>query len=476
MNISIPTNHNYYEEAPIAEGKLQETFGIKTRAIKKLKSDIFSSVHEITTKESSLEQIQIFGFKQNKLENEEQLILKLYAKQSTENHTNYFVQTGLFAGVIYHKGCQFNITTAYGDIFLQRMLNYVNDIYIDNQKIQAEKKDETNEFQNIIAYLFIQSLEKASVLGLPKLYKEMTQHSSKVRGKIDINAYLRNNTPFTGKITTNYREQVYVQEIIDVLFQACRILEKKIGKDIHRKILGVYQLLKQSYSGNFPTPRTIQSAINHSTLQNPMFAGFKNVLKYAEIILQEQNLILSDSQNDLSTHGYLFDISQLFEVYLEKLLNRHFKDWYISGQEELMTYSRMFYSRKMFPDLVMRNKESNELIVFDAKYKKMRLEKRDVDRSDFYQIHSYIQYYQPDVCIGGLIYPLSKQISEQTAHADSIFNNQHIGSKFIVDGIFINESMDMTGIEQSENEFLSRIDSLINKNQTLNTLHKLGAA
>ena len=101
------------------------------------------------------------------------------------------------------------------------MLNYVNDIYVDNQDTLAKQSDDTNEFQNIIAYLFIQSLERASVLGLPKTYQTLSQHGHKVRGKIDVNAYLKNNMPFTGKITTSYREQIYVQEIIDVLYACC---------------------------------------------------------------------------------------------------------------------------------------------------------------------------------------------------------------------------------------------------------------
>ena len=62
------------------------------------------------------------------------------------------------------------------------------------------------------------------------------------------------------------------------------------------------------------------------------------------------------------------------------------------------TYEPMFYGRKMFPDIVMRHKYKKEEIVQDAKFKTMLLRKQDVDRSDFYQIHSYIQYYQTD-CI-----------------------------------------------------------------------------
>lgn len=464
MRISIPTNHNFYEESSLTENQLSEKFGMLLgQDCNTIKTKFFSSTFELTTKNKSLEQIKIFGFKNrsNKLEEEEQLILKLYSREQNLDKTKYIIQTGLFAGVLYHKDCQFNITTPYGEAFLKRMLNFVNDIYIDNQESKVSQSKETNEFQNIIAYLFIQALEKASIMGLPKLYQSQIQRSHKVRGKIDINAYLKHDFPFQGKLTTTYREQVYVQKIIDVLYLTCKKLEQSFGREIHRKIHGVFQLLKQHYSGIYVQHATIEKAKNHNVLKNPMFGNFKNVLIYAEIILKEQNLLAESINTTLVTKGYLFDISQLFEVYLERLLSKHFNDWYVTGQEELNVYTNMFYGRKMFPDLVMKHKESDKIIVFDAKFKKMRSVKNDIDRSDFFQIHSYIQYYQPKVTFGGLLYPFSSEINKLKAHSKSLFGNENNQHAFIVDGIFIQEHMNMHDIRKSENEFLLRIEELI---------------
>lgn len=465
MKFSAPNNHNFYEESPLLEADLKGAFGARKTLVQK---ELFSSVFELTTKSGTLEQLELFKFKpeRNRLDDEEQLILKLYAKENRDSSKKYIVQTGLFAGVVYHNNCQFNITTRYGKHFLNRMLNYVNDIYVDNQDALAEQSVGTNEFQNIIAYLFIQSLERAAVLGLPKTYQTLLQHGHKVRGKIDINAYLKNNIPFTGKITTSYREQLYVQEIIDVLYACCLQLESNYGNAIKRKLLGVHQILKQHYSGSYPQNLTIQRAKNHSVLSNPMFEGYKKVLSYAEIILRENSLQL-DSDSNLSTKGYLFDIAQLFEVYLEKLLDRHFEDWYITGQEELYAYDPMFYGRRMFPDIVMRHKYSNDVIVLDAKFKTMELRKQDVDRSDFYQIHSYIQYYQPNVLFGGLIYPLGKNIKIAKSHSNNLFGQRQLTNGFLVDGVFVDKRMSMQQIIESENAFLNRLETLIAKKQEL---------
>lgn len=464
MRAYIPTNHNYYEEDPILESDLKGFFG--ARSVKSIK-EVFSSTFEYTTKNNSLEQIKIFNFKnkRSKLDDEEKLILKVYTKDDSSGNNKYIIQTGLFAGVIHHKGCQFNITTPYGNTFLRRMLNFVNDIYVDTEKVKHSKSDEANEFLNIIAYLFIQSLEKSAGLGLPKNYTQQIQRSHKVRGKVDINLYLKNDFPFRGKLTTSYREQVYVQEIIDVLYLACNKLEKKFGKEIHWKIHSIYLELKKYYSGSYLSHTVMEKAKNHTVLNNPIFSSFKNVLTYAEIILNDQSLLNDQSDNKSQSHGYIFDISQLFEIYLEKLISRHFKDWVVNGQEELYVYNDMFYGRRMFPDLVMRHKYDNKVAVFDAKFKKMRMHKNDLDRSDFYQIHSYIQYYHPKVILGGLLYPLSKDLNIVKAHSKGLFGDSLNPTTFIVDGVCVNENMTMDDIAKNEKLFLNRLEKLLNHDE-----------
>lgn len=150
MKISIPVNHNFYEESPILESALGETFGVKQSSVKNLQK-IFSSVYELKLGAEQLKQVKVFFFKNKRIfeQDEERLILKLYSKEKTEKE--YFIQTGLYAGVLFHKGCKINITTKYGDTFLKRMLNFVNDIYVDNDQIQAKKDENENQFLFIIA-------------------------------------------------------------------------------------------------------------------------------------------------------------------------------------------------------------------------------------------------------------------------------------------------------------------------------------
>jgi 5-methylcytosine-specific restriction endonuclease McrBC regulatory subunit McrC len=459
MKISIPVNHNFYEEAPILESALGKTFDVKKSGVKDLQN-IFSSVYELKLGAEQLKQVKIFNFKSKRIfeQDEERLILKLYSKEKAEKE--YFIQTGLYAGVLFHKGCKINITTKYGDTFLKRMLNFVNDIYVDNEQIKAKKDETENQFLFIIAHLFIQSLEKAVVLGLPQQYQKQQERSQKVRGNIDFNDYLKKDIPFQGKLTSTFRERMYVQEIVDVLYLALRKLESVFGKEIHSRLLGLNQFLKQQYSGRFASYETIQKAKTHQTINNPMYRSFKKVLEYAEIILLNKDLMPDNDKQNLATTGYLFDIAELYEIYLEKLLSRNFPEWFVSGQVEIPIYQKQFYRRSIFPDLIMKHKTSGKIIALDAKFKKMEIQNKDIDRTDLHQIHSYSGYYHKDLIASGLIYPLSKQLNIDKSHSDTLYGNNNNDVRFIVDGVFVYENQTMEDLIENENIFVNRMKYL----------------
>jgi len=459
--MNLITNYNYYENDSLSKEDLK---GVFNKSPNKVIKDLFSSVYELTNKSENLNNFKIFEFKNKKKKyiEDEKLILKLYSRKELDGKIKYFIQTGLYTGIINYNKYKFNIKTNYGNNFLKRMLNFANDIYLDNDFLPASKKDDLNEFQFVLVYLFLQSFEKAAILGLPNEYQLQSQRSHKVRGKINLNEYLKKDIPFKGKISTTCREQNYVQSIIDVLHLTLRLIENKFGKEINYNLLGVKQLVKQHYSGHFINIETILKAKNHHSLNNPMFSSYRKVLEYAEILLLNYDLEPSELSNNLNTTGYLIDISQLFEVYLEKLFRYHLTDWTIYSQTELYLYNDKFYNRLMYPDLILKHRENGRIIVLDAKFKKMSFCKKDIDREDFYQIHTYIQYFEPNVIMGGLIYPLNEDPNVENTYAQSLFGHENrIDTKFIIDGIYISKEMSIEEIKKSEECFIERFQNFI---------------
>ena len=111
MRINIPVNHNFYEEAPIRESDLGSAFNTKKSNVKPLQK-IFSSVYELKLGTEHLKQVKVFNFNRIRFfkQDEERLILKLYSKEKSEQEKEYIIQTGLYAGVLFHKSIKFNIT------------------------------------------------------------------------------------------------------------------------------------------------------------------------------------------------------------------------------------------------------------------------------------------------------------------------------------------------------------------------------
>jgi len=162
----------------------------------------------------------------------------------------------------------------------------------------------------------------------------------------------------------------------------------------------------------------------------------------------------------------LVDVAELFEIYMRKLLQKEFKDWSVTSQK-IELYKDKFFARKIIPDIVMSS--GDKALVFDTKYKRMNMQGKDqyglgdVDRNDFFQINTYMSYYQnqgKNVIAGGLLYPMNK-FSKDKCHSYSWFGN--LNTKFIVDGIELanlNESS-IDEIKIKENEFISRIKEYI---------------
>ncbi|MCB0471981.1 MAG: hypothetical protein KDC56_02860, partial [Flavobacteriaceae bacterium] len=157
----------------------------------------------------------------------EQIVIEIIKGEKT-----FKAKTGNFIGTIYHNKQIIDITCRFGDYFLQHMLNYANDIYVLDQSFNAEKKDEQHsQFQYILAHLFVQKLEKAaSVLGFPKAYREQIHRGYDIKGQIDIQHLITHNIPIRKPLQSKFRDQVAVQEVIDVLFKATKIISKKFNR------------------------------------------------------------------------------------------------------------------------------------------------------------------------------------------------------------------------------------------------------
>lgn len=456
-SITLTSNQNFYsdnltfEEKPSKE--LQSLVGTRlTTAV--LQSDY------------QYENIVLYSFN-NAVSDEEKLVLEVCKNIDGK----IYIKTGLYIGEINFKGLTFIIKPNLykndssdnddkNNSALHRMLNYANNIFISKNYDEIQKRENKNKNRfPLFEYLFLTSLQKSFILGLPAAYKKEHFHNLNFRGTLDIKNFINKDIPFKGKLSYKVNERNPVQCIIDVLYFALSLIDNEITSYFTR-LKFIKSELKSLFSGIRPTQLAIDQAKKHPSLANPMYTEFQKTLKYAELVINKNNTSSDNTNSDNTISGYLLDISSLWEAYLTGVLKKYMPDWTVRTQKKMELYPGMFYSRNNYPDIILEREE--QIIVLDAKFKHMNYSSFDVDRTDLFQIHSYIGYYNlipsKKVLAGGLIYPLQEEIDESIAHSDKLYGSSEITTdiKFIIDGIYFGDDID-----KSEVEFVKRINSLL---------------
>lgn len=406
------------------------------------------------------------------------------------------ITTGNFIGEFTYAGRKFSIGSRFSDVFLKRMLNFANDIYFDDvDALPLEKSNSTSSFSRLILrYLFVQSLEKAYLLGLPKAYIAIHDDSLSIKGRLNISRFIQQVIPFRGKLPTVSREMVEVKDIADTLFKAVQIVARDVEEDrsaamkrskttskdtsdLGKKepntdalgnIRHVIRHLRAVRSGKPFTNETLTRAKNYKALQNPMFAPYKTVLRYAEYIIRTDSMQQSKADADVNFSGFLVNVAELFEIYITKLLQRSLPDCKVHSPE-IDVHSGMFFARKIIPDIVIE--DDKKVLVFDTKYKRMEFVGRngygmgDLDREDFFQINTYMAHYahqsEKTLIAGGLIYPIGSTVEQELPVEDSWLHHPRV--KFCVHGICTpmvgsqDEKKDLDGIIESETKLVEFI-------------------
>ena len=377
----------------------------------------------------------------------------------------YYLNTGLYIGFLNVDGVRLEINTGYPDCFLKRMLNVANNIFFDSSSQENVNVNQTeNMLSVILEYLFLSSFKTAFSMGLPSQYKHFKEKGLDIKGNIDIKKYLSEDMLMGYQVSYSYNQRIFTQDIIDVLYLAMKSLD--VSKEKCSLIVGdyarYYRQLRQLYSGRVVSRSTIRKIEKNKSLNNPMYSKYKRVLKYARYILEFKSLIYDDDSEKSGSPGFLLDISELWEIYLAKIISNRFKDYSVSSQTELQTYGNTFFRRPNFPDIVLES--DNSIAVLDAKFKRMNFRNSDVDRSDLHQIHAYAGFYNTEakkpVKLCSLIYPATDdEIVKSIQIDDNLYGIPYATTRFSIGYIKVgNTYQEMI---ENENAFLERLAACV---------------
>lgn len=377
------------------------------------------------------------------------------------------ITSGNYIGKIFYDNLEVEINSRFGKKFLERMLNFANDVFVDDVTIYQDVKNESNISEFILFYIFVQKLEKSFLIGLPKNYQSKKYNDLRFKGNIDMVEFIKHNIPLKAKVATKTRKQIEDVHIINVLYKALQVIENK-NSSFLKNVKHIKTYLVQNKSEHCFIKESLNKAFSSKALRNQNYQNYKELLKYAKMIIESENFT-SKNKNDQKNYGFIINIAELFEIYISKLLRNEFEE-YMLDSPKLEIYKNSFYKRYIIPDIVL-SKDDN-YIVFDTKYKKMTMEGKsqngmgDLDRNDLFQIHTYMGYYQKigKVLLGGLFYPMQNFNEEKCHSENSILSDEY---QFIVDGIFLENSQNsdkeiaLEHIIQKEEQFIKRIKKLL---------------
>ena len=189
-----------------------------------------------------------------------------------------------------------------------------------------------------------------------------------------------------------------------------------------------------------------------------IYLSWKPIIDFSWDILQRKQLSLKQEKSK-NGYGFFLDMAEIWEQYLRSLLkNKLLPLGWIYKTEKILAYKNFFFQRELIPDFVFQ--KGNDILIWDAKYKRMNGENRDVDRADFFQIHTYIQNFlnHKNVKSGGLFYPISiNQSNFNNFKSDYLLNEEGSKLNFIIDGIVFIEETENNDYKNKEIEFLKRV-------------------
>lgn len=399
---------------------------------------------------------------------------------------------GRYIGHAIINKTEISILPRFGGDFLLTIIEDVYNIRFFNNDAKTEHGYLEEWFSNLLNVLrykmWVSKCAVANRYGLPHTNVKREHQGVTLKGRIDIHRTL---LPWALKkeVVSNTTEKVLDDSICKIVYEAYRILSKGVQQNKPIKIKKNAND-KLSYFSASDTPAAAQDAINalnnnyKGTLVDMSESDYKRI-RYKSIYVTWKPLVdfswsiikgkkIGMKESDTQSECVFVDMAEIWEAFLRKKLSEGMTDegWRVWSVDEckIEVYKDSFFKRHIIPDIVLHRISKidgkDEFLVFDAKYKRMVGEKEDVDRSDFFQIHTYMHYFQhvyPNsrVLLGGLLYPWDTDELRDSTH--NLFGeNGSFNTKFIVDGI-VCTNLKTDDNQKTKDEMQARVQEMITR-------------
>ena len=282
------------------------------------------------------------------------------------------------------------------DYFLHYLLQKVLNINLTSLDVGLSYED---RLYQLLIYLFPKYLEAAMRKGLYKEYQRFSHNDSHIKGVIDVVNHLKKNLPFTGNIAYTTREFTYDNPMMQLIRHTIEYIknQKSLGRGIiYTNRENITEIIRVTPSHEQADRAKIIRLNQTKPLRHAYFREYRKLQELCLMILNREEHGLGYQEQKI--HGILFDVAWLWEEYVHTLLPREF----IHPRNKDRTDGISVFSnreRKVYPDFY----DLERKIVLDAKYKKLELTEKGINRDDLFQLISYAYILQAEKA--GLIFP-----------------------------------------------------------------------
>ena len=397
---------NNYSGIKLSDLGIEENYSPYTKGIRNRKEkrkeayhEFVSKLHNFIARKNIADYVKTITFDEEFDASTDQTLFNL----SGDNFDNTVITTNNIVGSIIYDKKPFNINCRFGNNFLQYMIASSSG-FLELENLGGfSNSDELALGEWILIYYWKIQLKKTFSLGLYKTYQTKKDNLPCVRGRININDYIKKHY-FDGKISCEYKEHSFNNEINHTISKAL----KKVFKGKYFELVSDIYEIKNAFD-------TIQAPLRSKTnkknkILNPFYAKYNEVYQLSLKILNDGSTSLTDDkEQDFS--AFLFDISLLFEHHIRKILLKHFTLFEKNKKE--FSLPNGIDKSNIYPDVIINHGKNNEgkvqISIFDVKYKHFvsKGDNKGVDRNDRFQLTSYVAAHlsEYEVVECGFIYP-----------------------------------------------------------------------
>lgn len=356
------------------------------------------------------------------------------------------------------KTYKITIKPRFGERALLKMLEQIFNVRITTSLTSSSESDWQHFIKKIIAIIWVQHLANANLHGVPKNTVKKKHQGLQVRGRIDVRKSIL-PIKTSNEIISYAYEKALDEDMLSIVNEAYHIL--KFDFDFGKTGINLPDSAQNALNSIFDA-KIKRKIISYNQYKNirykEIYKSWKPLIDLSWDIIQQKAENLKQNKRHESI-GFFLDMAEIWEQYLRSLLKKNLQPlgWHLKNQN-LVAYPKYFFQRNLIPDLIFE--KENQVMIWDAKYKRMIADYRDVDRADFFQIHTYIlTQVNKKVTVGGLLYPLSIQenYSNEKFRSPYLLQDDGLKIKFAIDGIQLHKEIDDSQFNIRQTEFINRI-------------------